>query len=232
MNEIIWGLTPPAMALRLTIVVLAALGIHSTVEMLGDTMGPLRPGLIAIPYGWKPWFKSAEGWPVPLGFNVPLLCPNELSQARALDEYHAPTFEGPTVFVVFGPSIYPHQPKNPGNHKRIPGPLLGSQGAESGVEFCTYTLEDGSFLVVSNVGDHFRLDADFVRIDGAPALQRLGAHIADYPVKFALALALLVLGAWLVFRRKRVTWLSFVGCAIASCWLIPLGRFVQTLLWA
>ena len=230
MRAVIYGLTPMAIALRLAVLVVATSGIDTAVSKLGETMSPMSKGFIAIPTDWKLWSLKAPRDP-PEGPEIPLPCPYRLSQERAIRSYQDPTFDGPTLIFALNNFILVREPHVISGPATIDGPWFAGRGANSLEQFCTYALEDGSFLVASTWGSYFRLDADFVRLDGASAWERICGLVAKHPAKSIFALALLALGGWLVFRRRRVTWLSLAGCILAAGWLTPVGELVQRLNW-
>ncbi len=226
----IFGLTPTALLLRLAIVVFAVLGTNRIVDATGKTMSPLRRGFRAVPVDWAPWYPF-EVAPLAEGqFEVPLLCPYRNSMKFSFDVMNRHTWQGPPIILVRSGSLFIHDQRHPEYGLYIDLPRL-AQFAAGTEEFCTFQLGDGSFLVASTLGNHLFLDAQLRRLDGDSALERFGDAFGSYPVKGTLAFALLGLAAWLVFRRRRVNWLSFVGVACATCWVMPLSKIIEKLTW-
>lgn len=106
---------------------------------------------------------------------------------------------------------------------------LQSEDLEDNEHLCTYPLPDSSWLIVTTRGRSMHLDASFRRLDEPPALRRVATHFGEHPVAGTWALVVLATGAWLVFRRRQVGRLTFVGLALAAYWLVPLASFLRDL---
>lgn len=233
MNAVTSQFTLVAIVLRVMVLCFAALAVPRCAKAIDYSVGPLRPGLRAIPYGWAPWEldKGRRGEPRPAeGPEVPILCPRSHSEWHARDkDWGRGWNEGP-LFTFMGLDLAVRKASCPTSPCFISF-TLGGEFVSGPEALCTYALDDGTYLLVSTAGRHLRIGSEngsYVRTDPYSSCELLGMHFIKHPIAGTFALSVLVLGAWLVFRRWKVSRWSFVGLAVAAFWLVPLGSFLAS----
>jgi len=224
-------MTLEAIVFRLMVLAFTAMAVPWTIERIEYRSGAWSRGLRAMPYHWTQPVVVDIGPRVPGEAEVPLFCPENITDWRW--EWELPRTspnEPPAWFSVSSSLLWVNDLTNRGRKHLTPEPSQ-SEDMEFGEHLCTYPLADSTFLLVTTHGRHIHLDSDYRRLDEPPAMRRVLSHFGEHPVAGTLSLIVLIVGAWLVFRRRDVTRLSFVGLAIAALWLWPLAKFLKELPW-